>query len=80
MLLLPFKSPFQAASKFLCSFEVRENNVDQKSERPQASPKLGGCSHVAPYNSFGGRVNALNPQTGHVNVNSLLFMASRSED
>lgn len=56
------------------------NNVDQERERPQASPKLRGCNHVTPYNLYGGRVNALNPQPGLVNVHSLPFMASKSED
>lgn len=75
---LPFK---QHPSPSSCApWEARDNNVDQESERVQANPKLRGCNHVAPYNLDGGRVNALNPQAGLVNVHSFLFMASRSED
>lgn len=39
-----------------------------------------GCNPVAPRSLCGGRMNGLNPQAGIVNVHSLPFMASRSED
>lgn len=61
-------------------WKAGDNNVHQESERPQASPKLRGYNHVAPYNLYGGRVNALNPQAGLVKIHSLPFVASRSDD
>lgn len=75
---LPFK---QHPTPSSCApWQAGHNNMDQESERPQASPKLRGCNHVTPYNLYVGRVNAFNPRAGLVNVHSLPFMASRSED